>query len=136
MIRRPPRSTRTDTLFPYTTALRGLDRKFALLARHFDDIGAIGDAHLVVRGILVPIAEDIFARALGKAAVGAEVEPLGRREHALALLIFKDGVGEVIGLFEQDVAHPELPGARGRTEARGPRTDDRDLHATKRDRER
>src|SRR3546814_8871742 len=83
-------------------ALRGLDRKVALLARHFDDIGAIGDAHLVVRGILVPIAEDIFARALGKAAVGAEVEPLGRREHALALLIFKDGVGEVIGLFEQE----------------------------------
>src|SRR3546814_6420959 len=90
MIRRPPRSTRTDTLFPYTTLFRSLDRKVALLARHFDDIGAIGDAHLVVRGILVPIAEDIFARALGKAAVGAEVEPLGRREHALALLIFKE----------------------------------------------
>src|SRR3546814_605880 len=93
-------------------ALSGLDRKVALLARHFDDIGVIGDAHLVVRGILVPIAKDIFARPLGKAAVGAEVEPFGRREHALALLIFKDGVGEVIGLFEQDMAHPELPGAR------------------------
>src|SRR3546814_9778561 len=25
MIRRPPRSTRTDTLFPYTTLFRGLD---------------------------------------------------------------------------------------------------------------
>src|SRR3546814_1413984 len=30
MIRRPPRSTRTDTLFPYTTLFRSLD----LLARH------------------------------------------------------------------------------------------------------
>src|SRR3546814_20545449 len=28
MIRRPPRSTRTDTLFPYTTLFRSLDRQF------------------------------------------------------------------------------------------------------------
>src|SRR3546814_4770045 len=27
MIRRPPRSTRTDTLFPYTTLFRSLERK-------------------------------------------------------------------------------------------------------------
>src|SRR3546814_4005288 len=27
MIRRPPRSTRTDTLFPYTTLFRSLDAK-------------------------------------------------------------------------------------------------------------
>src|SRR3546814_3284160 len=29
MIRRPPRSTRTDTLFPYTTLFRSLDRYLA-----------------------------------------------------------------------------------------------------------
>src|SRR3546814_10976262 len=29
MIRRPPRSTRTDTLFPYTTLFRSLDRVLA-----------------------------------------------------------------------------------------------------------
>src|SRR3546814_5574274 len=29
MIRRPPRSTRTDTLFPYTTLFRSDDRPFA-----------------------------------------------------------------------------------------------------------
>src|SRR3546814_19221927 len=35
MIRPPPRSTRTDTLFPYTTLFRsfGFDRKFAPMAR-------------------------------------------------------------------------------------------------------
>src|SRR3546814_4729288 len=36
MIRRPPRSTRTDTLFPYTTLFRSilaLDRALRLLAR-------------------------------------------------------------------------------------------------------
>src|SRR3546814_10091398 len=31
MIRRPPRSTRTDTLFPYTTLFRSLLRTFAVL---------------------------------------------------------------------------------------------------------
>src|SRR3546814_14238781 len=36
MIRRPPRSTRTDTLFPYTTLFRS-ERMFAG-ANHADDI--------------------------------------------------------------------------------------------------
>src|SRR3546814_12711679 len=39
MIRRPPRSTRTDTLFPYTTLFRSdehLDRR-AVAAGHADD---------------------------------------------------------------------------------------------------
>src|SRR3546814_20112722 len=33
MIRRPPRSTRTDTLFPYTTLFRSSDRKSEQSAR-------------------------------------------------------------------------------------------------------
>src|SRR3546814_18128083 len=33
MIRRPPRSTRTDTLFPYTTLFRSLTRKIAKCCR-------------------------------------------------------------------------------------------------------
>src|SRR3546814_11872909 len=32
MIRRPPRSTRTDTLFPYTTLFRSVDDIFAEIA--------------------------------------------------------------------------------------------------------
>src|SRR3546814_2070666 len=32
MIRRPPRSTRTDTLFPYTTLFRSLENHFRALA--------------------------------------------------------------------------------------------------------
>src|SRR3546814_5953149 len=35
MIRRPPRSTRTDTLFPYTTLFRS-DRNIDLVAHRFD----------------------------------------------------------------------------------------------------
>src|SRR3546814_9342066 len=36
MIRRPPRSTRTDTLFPYTTLFRSWDTKAALQLDPFD----------------------------------------------------------------------------------------------------
>src|SRR3546814_2086055 len=34
MIRRPPRSTRTDTLFPYTTLFRSHRKPFDLIDRH------------------------------------------------------------------------------------------------------
>src|SRR3546814_9758868 len=36
MIRRPPRSTRTDTLFPYTTLFRSIT-DFAVLHRHLSE---------------------------------------------------------------------------------------------------
>src|SRR3546814_4149715 len=45
-IRRPPRSTRTDTLFPYTTLFRSFKQALHFqhgLARH-DDFVALGDA--------------------------------------------------------------------------------------------
>src|SRR3546814_13734331 len=35
MIRRPPRSTRTDTLFPYTTLFRSVGRPSPLWLSHF-----------------------------------------------------------------------------------------------------
>src|SRR3546814_9006613 len=37
MIRRPPRSTRTDTLFPYTTLFRSLDHPLENIARDHRD---------------------------------------------------------------------------------------------------
>src|SRR3546814_16775252 len=51
MIRRPPRSTRTDTLFPYTTLFRsffGIDDaefKWALLRAYNDWLAAFCSAH-------------------------------------------------------------------------------------------
>src|SRR3546814_973424 len=38
MIRRPPRSTRTDTLFPYTTLFRSLDDRTRMLAAISHDL--------------------------------------------------------------------------------------------------
>src|SRR3546814_9323271 len=42
MIRRPPRSTRTDTLFPYTTLFRSAARTFRAVARDIGDQRAGG----------------------------------------------------------------------------------------------
>src|SRR3546814_12080072 len=41
MIRRPPRSTRTDTLFPYTTLFRSIDRMLAKLPEEFADLAEV-----------------------------------------------------------------------------------------------
>src|SRR3546814_19170157 len=41
MIRRPPRSTRTDTLFPYTTLFRSIMKRHAVAVTRHCDIGAV-----------------------------------------------------------------------------------------------
>src|SRR3546814_18270171 len=57
MIRRPPRSTRTDTLFPYTTLFRSLD----LLPRSGDDRGS-RDGHGRSRALSTPLAAPFHQR--------------------------------------------------------------------------
>src|SRR3546814_16703756 len=55
MIRRPPRSTRTDTLFPYTTLFRSDEDGVARLcsgdAEQTDPGGAAGQPHIVEEGL-------------------------------------------------------------------------------------
>src|SRR3546814_1324513 len=43
MIRRPPRSTRTDTLFPYTTLFRSLEVLRGVERLHRDAFGRVPD---------------------------------------------------------------------------------------------
>src|SRR3546814_4941749 len=59
MIRRPPRSTRTDTLFPYTTLFRSL--------AHLLGVGTLGTG-LHARGLL---QQDRRGRRLGDESEGA-----------------------------------------------------------------
>src|SRR3546814_3549397 len=75
MIRRPPRSTRTDTLFPYTTLFRS-DRRAAR------DLGGelVGLFHQLVVGIDVVDQPDL-QRLLGLDEVGRE-QQLERFRHA------------------------------------------------------
>src|SRR3546814_21004735 len=97
MIRRPPRSTRTDTLFPYTTLFRSIDTGDTLDGPHLrpDDpildraqVGGLGDH----RGQFLA-----FGRQIGTIGLpaGLTVDPL----NALA-----------VGMFERDAEHEDQIG--------------------------
>src|SRR3546814_15550840 len=73
MMRRPPRSTRTDTLFPYTTLFRsGLDR-FLLTSPAIGDRKIARLLRLAARcaEVMVVVDDADNARALGAAARAA-----------------------------------------------------------------
>src|SRR3546814_12747387 len=79
MIRRPPRSTRTDTLFPYTTLFRSVDGSLAAeFGLHRDDGQAIGSA----RAIPAPFADQVVDHhghlRIGRHPPLAQAPQLGR----------------------------------------------------------
>src|SRR3546814_13470875 len=97
MIRRPPRSTRTDTLFPYTTLFRSPRH---LQAEH----GLALDVDRVVAGLgLVVLGEDLAVLAVG---VGVE----GMRHIVAQRHVTR--VGDVARLVQEG-------GAEARRQARG-----------------
>src|SRR3546814_8360471 len=51
MIRRPPRSTRTDTLFPYTTLFRSVHPRIRQFHRRARDLASAGSAVSAFGGI-------------------------------------------------------------------------------------
>src|SRR3546814_3162284 len=66
MIRRPPRSTRTDTLFPYTTLFRSALAVAGFLRRHgFALCRRLQVFFQVPAGIAGRHLGDVFGRALG-----------------------------------------------------------------------
>src|SRR3546814_13563038 len=83
MIRRPPRSTRTDTLFPYTTLFRSVMRHFE--ARGGDATGIAGLARRVQNA---GFEEDIdcFQRARHVRAFGHALD-LGGNELAGVVVV-------------------------------------------------
>src|SRR3546814_8410876 len=88
MIRRPPRSTRTDTLFPYTTLFRspaGADRASRLRAGRFDPDGRARASHDSLRA--QPDLPEEAARAAARARRPAVRELDARRlDHPEPLL--------------------------------------------------
>src|SRR3546814_1185408 len=79
MIRRPPRSTRTDTLFPYTTLFRSLERVLTgALAEEPADVGVEPGEHqdgAVVHRLREPLDEASEVDDEG----GQDVAALGER---------------------------------------------------------
>src|SRR3546814_3167420 len=101
MIRRPPRSTRTDTLFPYTTLFRSV---------HLRAGGQFGD-HLALPGEAAEIRQGLL-RDPRHRLVGLRENQAGRHlagwRHELA-----DGRTSVAGLLQKPDA---LPPAAARSE--------------------
>src|SRR3546814_1457500 len=132
MIRRPPTSTRTDTLFPYTTLFRSEEAVLAaggvgLLAEELQLEGA-GHAHavLVHREALVALRRR--ERAIGEQVVLVGREHQAPTEHGEeGLLPAGDGVDDVAGLVDRVGAHPalavELADDAGNDAERGERGD-------------
>src|SRR3546814_11869274 len=81
MIRRPPKSTRTDTLFPYTTLFRSQRRPFerwpgrSNFSRAFHDSPALPMGCPIQRGE-DPVDHAGAARRLGKLAAREVLQPV------------------------------------------------------------
>src|SRR3546814_15811278 len=87
MIRRPPRSTRTDTLFPYTTLFRSIDHgHLALAAGNLDGDDLAGQPPALGRRLALLLA----AEGEGVLVLAADLELLGD-----VLAGLRHGVGAV-----------------------------------------
>src|SRR3546814_6248521 len=79
MIRRPPRATRTDTLFPYTTLFRSLDLAAPNRADRIaadeagDDVGAAGDRRQA--DVVLDVAVDVVEALRHQRRAGRGDEP-------------------------------------------------------------
>src|SRR3546814_13325341 len=110
MIRRPPRSTRTDTLFPYTTLFR------SAVGCDAQDVDVAG-RDLVVAAPAVPFVDGAVERhaqqAPGRTDPEAAVRVLGKREHARIAQAFAHLVAEGGDLTGGvDVFDPAVVGAQ------------------------
>src|SRR3546814_17505831 len=84
MIRRPPRSTPTDTLFPYTTLFRSIEplcgvRRLVLVVEAVDRNGALGlqlhEQRVLLSAGGAPRGEDVDERHLAREVGGRQARP-------------------------------------------------------------
>src|SRR3546814_12652871 len=93
MIRRPPRSTRTDTLFPYTTLFRSqfADRRvaFAEVQRRIDRsaithlVIEAGDVHAVARTDLAVVVDAMLRHDEQRDTLDAGWPAIDARQHPM-----------------------------------------------------
>src|SRR3546814_20990174 len=83
MIRRPPRSTRTDTLFPYTTLFRSLDQRAA-------ETVAIAEAHIALDH---PVGREILPACARRGEQRVRTERVGPEGIMIARIMVHRLVG-------------------------------------------
>src|SRR3546814_9951786 len=131
MLRPPPRSTRTDTLFPYTTLFRSAD---AIRPESFDAVKRLhasglevvlltGDSTAVANAVAKELNIDtVFAEVLPEDKV-AKIEELQAQGKRVARV--GDDVNEAPALFTSDVGMANGTGKIGRAHASPPVTNAR-----------
>src|SRR3546814_4978748 len=85
MIRRPPRSTRTDTLFPYTTLFRSYGTAAALVFGPLFLPESSDSAQLMYSFMTFGLA--FFARPVGAIVFGHYGDRIGRKSTLVASLM-------------------------------------------------
>src|SRR3546814_14821208 len=87
MIRRPPRSTRTDTLYPYTTLFRPYCPRIAFDRPRGKDRPMFVARRLLAlcAGLLLSVPMTVAPGVAAPRSLDAELEPV-RAEHALPAL--------------------------------------------------
>src|SRR3546814_11661033 len=86
MIRRPPRSTRTDTLFPYTTLFRSLDQRAA-------ETVAIAEAHIALDH---PVGREILPECARRGEQRVRTERVGPEGIMIARIMVDRLVGAAV----------------------------------------
>ena len=84
--------------------------------RYRGDIGVGAYIDLAFGDLAVPGVENCLALAGVEIEVAPQHQIAGRRHDVLALLVFEDGVRQMIGLLEQYVAHAALCRMRSRAQ--------------------
>src|SRR3546814_2537132 len=104
MIRRPPRSTRTDTLFPYTTLFRSkVARAMSADVADFDDLELACPAGRLDRHLVALVLADQRTRDRRRNRDLAVLDVGFQVTHDLvALLLAAVGVGQQHGRAEHD----------------------------------
>src|SRR3546814_6054966 len=128
MRRRPPRSTRTDTLFPYTTLFRSPDQ--AIVGERFDDAGR--DERVLVDHTLrdQPFEMPEAVVGINSALGGVGIRPAGHAQISVEIIAFIMKAGIALDRRPAIAAHVDLAtGQRRRTTVTGGRLEQRDLGA-------
>src|SRR3546814_1641451 len=106
MIRRPPRSTRTDTLFPYTTLFRSSGHQFDHGREAAVDQALAVEWHRVLRRVHAWIR--IAHHLLHALVAGGLVGPLDPREHHRLVVLLLHGLADGGLLADWYVVAPAL----------------------------
>src|SRR3546814_19136467 len=109
MIRRPPRSTRTDTLFPYTTLFRslGVDRRHRLIVRPVGAaVAPLGLAFLYASGVRQHVIKQVAGGggAPYRAAI-ALGHKLGQQHAVIDMGVAEDDGGQSTRIDSSEERH-------------------------------